>query len=51
MAATAGAMPRVLLRDTDGGIEPPVHRPTSPDMPAPTDRSARLRLLGEIARR
>ena len=49
LAATVGPLPRVLLRDTDAGPEPPVHRPVSPEMPAPTDRSAGLRLLGEIA--
>ena len=50
LAASVGPVPRVLLRDTDPGAEPPVHRPGSPEMPDPADRAARLRLLGEIAR-
>ena len=50
LAASVGPVPRVLLRDTDPGFEPPVTKPTSPEMPAPEDRAARLRLLGEIAR-
>src|SRR5262245_18610315 len=50
LAATVGPVPRVLLRDTDPGSEPPLHRPGSPEMPPPEDRAARVRLLGEIAR-
>jgi eukaryotic-like serine/threonine-protein kinase len=50
LTATVGPVPRVLLRETDPGTEPAVARPSSPEMPAPEDRSARLRLLGEIAR-
>ena len=50
LAAGIGPVPRVLLRDTDPGPDPPVTKPTSPEMPAPEDRAARLRLLGEIAR-
>ena len=49
LAASVGSVPRVLLRDTDPGHEPPISRPGSPEMPAPEDRAARLRLLGEIA--
>jgi serine/threonine-protein kinase len=50
LADSVGPVPRILLRDTDTGSEPPVHRPSSPEMPATADRAARLRLLGEIAR-
>ncbi len=50
LAASVGPVPRVLLRDTDTGAEPPVFRPSSPEMPEPGDRPPRLRLLGEIAR-
>jgi serine/threonine-protein kinase len=50
LAATVGPVPRVLLRDTDPGTEPPVQQPASPGMPAPEARAERLRLLGEIAR-
>src|SRR4051812_26345900 len=50
LAATVGPVPRVLLRDTDPGSEPPLHRPGSPEMPPPEGRAARIRLLGEIAR-
>jgi eukaryotic-like serine/threonine-protein kinase len=47
LAATVGPMPRVLLRDTDVGAEPPVVRP--PDRVA-TDPSVRYRIDGEIAK-
>ena len=50
LAAAVGAVPRVLLRDTEPAAEPPLNRPSSPEMPAPSERPARLRLLGEIAR-
>jgi eukaryotic-like serine/threonine-protein kinase len=50
IVADGGPAPRVLLRDTDPDAEPPLHRPGSAEMPAPKDRSARLRILGEIAR-
>ncbi len=50
LATSLGAVPRVLLRDTDPGTEPPLHRPASPEMPGPGDRTTHLRLLGEIAR-
>jgi serine/threonine-protein kinase len=49
LASSVGPVPRVLLRDTDGGPEPPA-RPGSNAMPAPADRAGRLQLLGEIAR-
>jgi len=50
LAATAGPLPRVLLRDTDAGTEPPLVRPSSTELPEPADRPARLQLLGQIAR-
>ena len=46
IAAGVGPIPRVLLRDTDVGAEPPVARPET-DQCAP---SARLQIQGEIAR-
>jgi serine/threonine-protein kinase len=49
LASSVGAVPRVLLRDTDSGPEPPA-RPGSDAMPALADRSGRLQLHGEIAR-
>ena len=45
-----GPLPRVLLQDTDAGPEPPLVRPASTELPAPSDRPARLQLLGEIDR-
>src|SRR5262249_19532313 len=50
LSTTVGPLPRVLLRDTDAGADPPLVRPASPELPAPADRPARLQLLGEIAR-
>jgi serine/threonine-protein kinase len=50
LAATVGPLPRVLLRDTDAGPEPPLVRPASTELPDPADRPIRLQLLGEIAR-
>jgi serine/threonine-protein kinase len=51
LAATLGPVPRALLRDTEPVTGPgPVVKPSSPEMPALADRSARLQLLGEIAR-
>jgi eukaryotic-like serine/threonine-protein kinase len=49
LASSVGPVPRVLLRDTDSGPEPPA-RPGSDAMPAPADRAGRLQLHGEIAR-
>jgi serine/threonine-protein kinase len=50
LAVSLGPVPRVLLADTDVVNGPgPVVKPSSPEMPAPADRSARLQLLGEIA--
>jgi eukaryotic-like serine/threonine-protein kinase len=44
-------LPPVLLRDADSATEAgPVIRPTSQEIPAPAQRSARLQLFGEIAR-
>ena len=46
-----GKIPPVLLRDPDSTATPgPVIRPSSPEIPDPTERSARLHLFGEIAR-
>ena len=50
LAASLGSVPRVHPRDTDPSPEPLVAKPTSPELPAPEHRAARLRLLGEIAR-
>jgi len=47
LAATVGPVPRLLLRDTDAGPEPPVVRPYDRASPAPT---VRYQLFGEIAR-
>jgi eukaryotic-like serine/threonine-protein kinase len=47
IAATIGAVPRVLLRDTDGGIEPPIYRPGGRGDP---ESGTRYRIDGEIAR-
>jgi hypothetical protein len=47
LAESVGPVPRVLLRDTDAGAEPPVVRP--PDQAA-ADPSIRYRIDGEIAR-
>ena len=47
---SAGPMPRVLLGETPGGAEAPVVRTSSPELPAPAARPARVQLLGEIAR-
>ncbi len=46
-----GKIPPVLLRDADSITDPgPVIQPSSPEIPDPADRSARLQLFGEIAR-
>jgi serine/threonine protein kinase len=42
-----GAVPHVLLRDTDGGPEPPIHHPNGGD---DTCSGTRYRIDGEIAR-
>jgi serine/threonine-protein kinase len=51
LAKTLVDVPRVHLRDdepfSDSG---PVVRPSSPEMPDPSERLARLQLLGEVAR-
>ncbi len=47
LAASVGPVPRVLLRDTDPGSEPPLVRP--PDRGA-ADPAVRYRIDGEIAR-
>ena len=50
LSAELGAVPRVLLRDSDADPELPVSRFASSEMPNLDDRVDRLRLLGEIAR-
>ena len=45
LAESIGAVPRVLLRDSQAGLETPVVRPSSPEMPADTGR---YQVLGEI---
>src|SRR5258708_4541005 len=45
IAATIGSVPRVLLRDTDGGVEPPIYRPADDSA-----SGTRYRIDGEIAR-
>ncbi len=47
LAATVGPVPRILLRDTDGGPEPPIVRPA---VEAGDGASLRYRIDGEIAR-
>ncbi len=47
IALTTGSVPRVLLRDTDGGDEPPIHRPSGGADP---NAGTRYRIDGEIAR-
>jgi serine/threonine-protein kinase len=51
LGRSIGPIPRLLLPDTaqdDRGI--PVIKPSSPEMPAPSGRSERYQLFGEIAR-
>ena len=51
LAETIANVPRVNLRDTEPFTGPgPIVRPSSAEMPSPTDRPARLQLLGEVAR-
>src|SRR4051794_40352502 len=51
LAATLGAIPRVLLPDTEEGHDAsPLVQPSSSEIPATADRPARVQLLGEIAR-
>ena len=49
LTASIGLVPRVLLRDTDSGTEPPTGSGTDP-MSTPADHAGRLQLFGEIAR-
>src|SRR5262245_24443651 len=50
LTLSLGPVPRVLLADTDATSGAgPVVKPSSLEMPAPADRSARLQLFGEIA--
>ncbi len=46
LSASLGAVPHVLLRDTDGGPEPPLHRPGVGE----PGQGTRYRIDGEIAR-
>ena len=51
LAETLADVPRVHLRDAEPFTDPgPVVRPSSAEMPDPSDRPARLQLLGEVAR-
>ena len=51
IAKTAGAVPRVLLRDSELENGPgAVVRPASPEMPGAADRPDRYQIFGEIAR-
>jgi hypothetical protein len=51
LAETLADIPRVHLSDTEPFTSPgPVVRPSSAEMPDPSDRLARLQLLGEVAR-
>jgi serine/threonine-protein kinase len=47
IALATGPVPRVLLRDTDGGAEPPLHRSSGGD---DSVSGTRYRIDGEIAR-
>jgi hypothetical protein len=49
LTASIGPVPRVLLRETDSGAEPP-SKAGNEAMPTPADHAGRLQLLGEIAR-
>ena len=46
ISASVGEVPHILLRDTDGAPEPPLHRPSSGD----PGQGTRYRIDGEIAR-
>ncbi len=46
ITASVGAVPHVLLRDTDGGPEPPLHHPVGGE----PGQGTRYRIDGEIAR-
>src|SRR5262245_2864758 len=48
--ATAPGLPRVQLRASESGPGSPVVLPDSEEMPGPSDRAGRYRLVGEIAR-
>ncbi len=47
LGVSVSPVPRVLLRDTDGGPEPPLHRPSGRD---DSGSGTRYRIDGEIAR-
>jgi len=51
LTVTAGPLPQVALHDTapEDGLAP-LERPSSPELPDPADRPARLQLFGEIGR-
>ncbi len=52
LAETVADIPRVHLRENEPFTGPgPVVHPSSAEMPDPSDRVARLQLLGEVARR
>jgi serine/threonine-protein kinase len=51
IAESIGGIPRVLLRDTDVETDPgPILKPSSPEMPALSERPEKYQLFGEIAR-
>ncbi len=51
LTVSVGPMPRVLLDSVDGSSTgEPIVRPNSDAMPPTSERSERLRLLGELAR-
>ncbi len=51
LAETLANVPRVHLRDNEPFTDPePVVRPSSAEVPDPSDRLTRLQLLGELAR-
>jgi serine/threonine-protein kinase len=51
IAESIGQVPHVLLRDTEIETGPgPIVKPSSPEMPAPTERPDKYQLFGEITR-
>ena len=51
IAESIGGIPHVLLRDTEiEGGPGPIFKPSSNEMPAPTQRPDRYQIFGEIAR-
>ena len=51
IAETIGGVPHVLLRDTEIENGPgPILKPSSPEMPEPSERPEKYQIFGEIAR-